>query len=303
MPSFSIFDRIILGTVQLGLNYGIANTTGKPSQELANEIIKTAAQSAVFFFDTAASYGDSEAVLGKAIAANAIDGSAQVISKLPAELEQLTPKELTASISLSLHNLGLTSLYALLLHREEQLGLISAELGNTLEHLRHTNVLLKFGVSVYSPDFAISALENPFVSVIQLPASIFDRRFEQAGVFKLAEELGKEIHVRSSLLQGILCMAPAQLSTYFEPLKPALQAFRQLSAECGIDPAPLALLWVLRRYSNAKVLFGAETAKQVQKNLDLQKHSDSISESTWQRLDGIMPPQSHALLNPSLWEK
>ena len=36
------FSSLMLGTVQFGLNYGIANVTGKPSYDTAKEILKTA---------------------------------------------------------------------------------------------------------------------------------------------------------------------------------------------------------------------------------------------------------------------
>ena len=35
-------SEITLGTVQLGKDYGIANKTGKPTREAANEILKVA---------------------------------------------------------------------------------------------------------------------------------------------------------------------------------------------------------------------------------------------------------------------
>ena len=62
-----IFSKMMLGTVQFGLNYGIANTAGKPSYETARDIIKAAYENGVNCLDTAAGYGDSEEVLGRAL--------------------------------------------------------------------------------------------------------------------------------------------------------------------------------------------------------------------------------------------
>ena len=58
--------RLVLGTVQLGMPYGIANRLGKPSQEVATSIVRTAWSKGIREFDTAQGYGDSETVLGKA---------------------------------------------------------------------------------------------------------------------------------------------------------------------------------------------------------------------------------------------
>ena len=54
-----------LGTVQLGLNYGISNTGGKPSLETAFNILDGAMKNGINTLDTAAGYGDSEEVIGK----------------------------------------------------------------------------------------------------------------------------------------------------------------------------------------------------------------------------------------------
>lgn len=46
-------SRFSLGTVQLGVNYGLANTIGVPSQEKAFELLNTARQVGVNCLDTA----------------------------------------------------------------------------------------------------------------------------------------------------------------------------------------------------------------------------------------------------------
>ena len=61
------FSRLVLGTVQFGLDYGIANVSGKPSFERVKAILTTAFDNGVTTLDTAAAYGDSEVVLGKAL--------------------------------------------------------------------------------------------------------------------------------------------------------------------------------------------------------------------------------------------
>ncbi len=57
--------RLTLGTVQLGMDYGIANTAGKPDYEKSAGILDAALEGGINAFDTAAAYGDSEAVIGR----------------------------------------------------------------------------------------------------------------------------------------------------------------------------------------------------------------------------------------------
>ena len=56
-------SKLTLGTVQLGLAYGVNNDKGMPSFEQSSEILDTALSSGIISFDTAQSYGDSEPVL------------------------------------------------------------------------------------------------------------------------------------------------------------------------------------------------------------------------------------------------
>ena len=52
--------KIALGTVQFGLDYGISNTTGKITPEMAAEILSFAAGNGIDTLDTAQAYGSAE---------------------------------------------------------------------------------------------------------------------------------------------------------------------------------------------------------------------------------------------------
>ncbi len=55
-------SKLTLGIVQLGMEYGIANKSGKPDMEKALEILQTAINKGINSFDTANAYGNSEEV-------------------------------------------------------------------------------------------------------------------------------------------------------------------------------------------------------------------------------------------------
>ena len=54
-----------LGTVQLGLTYGLGEHAAKPTEEAAFAILDRAVDLGVNTLDTANNYGDSEAVIGR----------------------------------------------------------------------------------------------------------------------------------------------------------------------------------------------------------------------------------------------
>lgn len=56
---------MVLGTAQLGQEYGIHNLSGKPSEETAYQILDYAWCHGVRTLDTAGAYGDAENLIGK----------------------------------------------------------------------------------------------------------------------------------------------------------------------------------------------------------------------------------------------
>ena len=60
-------NKIVLGTVQFGVNYGINNTSGQVSLEEVCKILRIAEEKGIKTLDTSSGYGASEIVLGKAI--------------------------------------------------------------------------------------------------------------------------------------------------------------------------------------------------------------------------------------------
>ena len=58
-------DRLVLGTAQLGLEYGHTNITSMPTAIQALSIINYALEKGIKTFDTARIYGTAENLLGR----------------------------------------------------------------------------------------------------------------------------------------------------------------------------------------------------------------------------------------------
>jgi len=69
-------SQLVLGTAQFGMDYGIANIQGQPSEKSACEIVKTAWDNGINCFDSAQIYY-GESVLGKALKHREIVSQAQ----------------------------------------------------------------------------------------------------------------------------------------------------------------------------------------------------------------------------------
>ena len=292
-------SRLVLGTVQLGMDYGVANVTGKPDFDEAERVVQSAWMNGIHEFDTAQGYGDSEKNLGRIFESFGINFDVKVISKIDTTVNHLDENALYNSIMRSLSNLRCTSLYGLMLHRESLLEIWDKGLGKALNKFVRQGIIQHIGVSVYSPDKAIQALKLKGISMIQIPANVIDHRFKNAGVIELADELGKILYVRSIFLQGLLLMDNDKLPVSMEFAEPVLKKFCKLSRKVKLTRHELAVGYVKSVYPNARILFGAETIEQVKNNIYIWKKD--CSESVVNLIHDEFYQVDEQILNPSLW--
>jgi aryl-alcohol dehydrogenase-like predicted oxidoreductase len=292
-------SRLVLGTAQLGMPYGVANNTGQPDFETAVSIIKTAWEYGIREFDTAPVYGESEAVLGRVLSSLGIANEARIITKLDPKLDPHQGQSLKMALEKSLERLQRSSLYGLMLHREEWLDDLNNGLENILQEFVRLGLVQHLGVSLYSPAKALQALEADIFDVIQIPANILDRRFADAGVFKLADEKRKQVYIRSVFLQGLLLMKPEDLPAHLALVKPTLSKIDQLCGQYQYSRQKIALLYIKGKYPQARIIFGAETPTQLEQNLNIW---EDIFVSTYEikEFDSLSVGDER-IINPSFW--
>jgi len=291
-------SRLVLGTAQLGMPYGIANKIGKPDYASALSLVRTAWENGITEFDTAQVYGEGEQVLGRIFEELGVSSKAKVTTKL--KLEQNSDKEaLARRVQESLERLGVRKLECLLLHHEDMLDLLNDAVKETLQMLIQKGHVRHLGVSLYSPKRAKQALDSNLFHVMQLPASVLDRRFHRAGIFENAQEHGCCIYIRSVFLQGLLLMKMEEIPGKMAPVKPALAVLDRLASRDGLDRRAVALLYVRDKYPNAKVIFGAEAPEQVLQNIKCWRLK--TPKRIFPELDNSLPGLGENILNPAKW--
>ncbi len=207
-------SRLVIGTVQFGLPYGVANRSGLVVLEEAKKILAYAFSHGVEMLDTAVAYGQSENVLGEIGVSKW-----RVISKLPSIPTgiQRVGEWVRNVVDESLERLGVPALYALLLHHPDQiLGPNGKQLTEALLDLKRSGLIEKTGISVYSPDQLESLLSCFKFDLVQAPLNILDTRLIDSGWAQSLSQSGVELHVRSVFLQGLLLMPPAARPKKFE---------------------------------------------------------------------------------------
>ncbi len=292
-------SQLALGCAQLGMGYGVANTTGQPTHASAGEIVRSCWENGVRFFDTAQAYGESEIVLGDCLRALAVADEARVISKLSPDIAT-SPDGVEVSVGASLERLGVTSLWGLLLHDEGQLDSWDDGLGEALRSVKSRGMVAHLGVSVYSTEIALRALEHPEIDAVQLPGGVFDRRALRSGVLKKAETLGKQVFIRSVYLQGLALMDAEQLPAGMGFAADAVVAFQGFCDNHGVTREQFALHYARDRFPSSVLVVGAETAQQAAANCRSMS-SVSGNDELHHAWDERWPDDVEDLVDPSRW--
>lgn len=295
----SVYSSLVLGTVQLGLPYGVANKTGQPDQAMAIDIVRTAWENGIGEFDTAQDYGLSEQLLGISFAKLGISKKVKVISKISPKLDHCDTKTLSKALNASLKKLGIPCLYGLMLHKEDLISRWSDGLGDILQSFVLSGKVKNIGISVYTPDTAIKALNINGLEIIQVPSNILDKRFEKQGVFKLAVEKKKQIYIRSIFLQGLLLLNPDEIPENMTFAREEVRKVHAFAAQVGINVKEACLGYVIAKWPHAKVLIGVETSEQIRENINLAGRI--FPKGFVQQADAVIGSIDERVVNPTLW--
>ena len=110
----NIGSKLALGSANFGLNYGLANNSGKISANKLADILSAADGAGVEIIDAAQAYGDSEARLGALCG----EYGFKIVAKIDADLENdYLGSNISNVVKQSCKRLNQTRLHALLLHR------------------------------------------------------------------------------------------------------------------------------------------------------------------------------------------
>jgi len=302
--------ELVLGSVQLGLSYGAANRTGKPSHAAACRLVARAAEAGITKFDTARAYGDAEERLGDALHARKTVHTITKLSPLSAlgadAARQDVRAAVDASIEESLRALRRSSIDCLLLHRAQHMTAFGGAIWERLiEHLEDGTVLA-LGVSVQSAAEAIDALACSDVCHIQLPFNLLDWRWNAAGVIaRIKARSHITIHARSVFLQGVLTAKDPRVWPKLEGVDaPGMIALlAEIARDFGRDGvADLCLAYARGQDWIDGVVVGMETELQLDENLRLSLRPP-LSPHDCAAVEARIPRLPECLLDPAQWPK
>lgn len=288
-------SKLSLGTVQFGLDYGIANSEGKPTQNRVDEIVNYIYENGLNCFDTAQAYGNAEEVLGKSLADKS---DIVIVSKLKSELFE---ENLDKNISKTLDNLQQKTVFGLLLHDSELLYRWSQKHSSLVQQLVKDKKIDYFGVSIYSNEDFELAINNDNIQIIQIPFNLFDQRAVTQRWLERAKEANKLIFIRSIFLQGLFFMNKDELKGNLAKVKPYLERLKELEQKLNLSTAELAMAYVESVAKESVLLFGCDSLAQAKENILNYEQLAILKQESLDEIKELFSTIPKEITNPTLW--
>lgn len=291
--------KIGLGTVQFGLNYGISNLNGMPSTTNAHEILDYARLNGVELLDTAALYGQSEAVLGHYAHLKQFNVVTKTAQFKQAEISEHETRHLEEVFKRSLALLKRESIHALMIHHADDLLVKGGgKLFERMQSWKAEGLVKKIGVSVYNYSQIDTILKHFDIDLIQLPINVLDQRLVYSGTLARLKDSHVEIHARSIFLQGLLLMDVKNLPSYLSQVRSVLVDYDETLNQNGLSRLQGSLMFAKSIPEIDYLIVGVTSVKELDGILKAAR-TNVTHQIDWSRFR----VDDEQVINPANWRQ
>ena len=303
-------EKIVLGWTgeevsRMGLGvWQFSESWGVTKYDTAKEIVKSAYEAGVNFFDTAMVYGEglSEEYLGKAVKQLDIRDDVFIATKIPGEF--LSRDDVFKAAKKSLSRLNIDVIDLMQVHWPPCWhNFPTCEYMEALEQLVHLGLVRYIGLSDFPVELIDSArtcLSTTDVATIQIRYNLVERDAEKEIIpYALAEDM--VILPWSPLAKGALTgkYTPDNLPHFedvrsseslfypenFKQIYKLVKVIEETADKYGKTPSQVALNWLVTSYPNILPIPGAKTPQQASDNAGAVDWRLSFED--WFKLDQI----------------
>jgi aryl-alcohol dehydrogenase-like predicted oxidoreductase len=251
-------SELSLGTVELGLDYGISAHEHRPSEQQAIELLHFALDRGINLVDTARAYGEAERIIGLALK----DRRSEYVLVSKAIPVPGEPSKVRRQVEESLIQLQTDRVDVMMVHCRAAQALPDDATMETFQRLREQGKIRFLGASVYGPAAMKDAANCDWFDCIQVGYSAIDRRIETEAL-PLAAEKDIGVVARSVLLKGALSEQYLQLPQGLNSLKRSIEQLAAIAGSVSRLPE-LAYRYVCSRASPQSALIGTGRRSEIE---------------------------------------
>lgn len=285
-----MYKKIILGTAQFGMQYGISNQKGKTTKNEIKKILDFLSKNKITYLDTASAYKKSELEIGSYIKKN--KKKFKIITKY-SQVSGDIKKQFIKTRKLIGQNPD--TIFA---HTVKDY--LSKNFQKNINMLEKNFKIKNIGVSLYNPKDLFKVIKVRIPDAIQVPINIFDKRFLDKKVIYCLKKNNIKMHARSIFLQGLLFMDKKEIYKRFFNVSKIYEKILQISYREKLALSYLSLIWVCNKKEIDKIVLGVNNLKQLKLNLKYVKKK--ISNKSIKLIDGINL-HKNKITKPYLWDK
>jgi aryl-alcohol dehydrogenase-like predicted oxidoreductase len=286
-------SKLILGTAQFGMDYGINNTTGKIQKSEVFEILNYAFQNGIHFLDTAPVYGDAHKIIGE-FHNEHTQIRFKVITKIPANYPIEKLEELVDNFLLEMN---IDCIEVLHFHSiKDYLSCDDQAIARIFNCLKLSRKVKSFGVSIYDNSEA-ELLNREHIDVVQLPFNLLDNINQRGRLIDGLKQKKFDVHTRSVFLQGLFFTNTVDIKSL--EIKEALFKLKGLCKLYHCSIAQLALNYCFYQKKIDGILIGVDSIVHLKENISLL--NVPLKKSFLEHIDDIVV-SDNAQLNPSKWK-
>jgi aryl-alcohol dehydrogenase-like predicted oxidoreductase len=288
-----MIDKLILGTAQLGMNYGI-NNYGKLSEDNVFDILEFAYNNNIKILDTAEIYGEALTLIGLFLKANP-KKDFKIISKLSLD-NKLQNNDIFQHLESNLKILNTKYYHGYMIHNFKDLKKYP-EIYGQLQNAKTRGYINNIGISLYEEYEIIDVVDNYNFDFIQVPFNLLDNEKSKRDILKRAKNKKIDIHVRSIFLQGLFFTPNNKYSPQLKPLNKYIMKINEIAKANKTNLETLAIHYPVKKNYIDKIIIGVHDLKQFDKNIKILNSDIYVPEDEIERID----VKEKELLKPYNW--
>lgn len=289
-----VSSKLILGTAQFGMDYGINNAVGKVPRSEVFEILNCAYENGMSSLDTAPVYGDAQKIIGEFHKEHK-HIQFKVITKIPSGYPI---ESLNNLVDIFLSEMHVDCIEVLHFHSIETfLSADKQKVFEVFDGIKKSNKVKSFGVSLYE-NLEVEHLSREIFDVIQLPYNLLDNINLRGNIIASLKQNEFAVHSRSVFLQGLFFKNIQEINSL--EVRTALTKLQDVCNLYNCDISHLALQYCLNNNNIDYTLIGVDSIKHLEKNLAFV--SNALPNSIFDFVNNIIISDK-SLINPSKWQK
>lgn len=285
-----MYKKIILGTAQFGMNYGISNTNGEIKLAEVFKILNFLKQKNIASLDTARSYKSSEKKIGEYF--KKTKKKFDIITKFSFKNNNSVKNQFDESSKM----LGYAP-NTILAHSYKDY--MNPKFHKQIDILKEKYPIMNIGVSLYNVSELNKILNYKKPDLVQIPINILDKRFLDPKICKKLKKRSIKILGRSIFLQGLFFKKQKFIFKNFKGVKNKFLKILKIAEHEKMTLAELSLNWAFHLKEVDNIILGIDRLSHLKKNLDITKKR--ISKESLKQIKKINLNNNN-IVRPYLWK-